>query len=261
MKLIIKINLILLIVCTLSCKKDDTEKVTSTNTGNGTLELMFQNSMSNLEGNSIDLLTEDTVYKTSNGDTLSFSTFKYYISNIKLISQEGDTIEVEDSYHLVKSTEMMAMTTFNLTIPKGQYEFIIFSLGVDSTANMDETIIKGDLNPSSNMVWNWSIGYKFLLIEGGYNHNSSNGKFLYHIGLNSNYTTYTKDLPMTLKVEKEKTSSMHIMANFDKFFGGNHTIDIETVNTVKVGPKEQVSMLIENYQNNLFMVDHIENAE
>ena len=261
MKFIKIITILSLIFISLSCKKDQDETVVTTEKGNGTLKLMFQNIMSNQEGESVDLLLGDTIYKTAHGDTLSFSKFKYYISNLKLINQEGDTTLVEDSYHLVESTGMMAMSTFELTIPEGSYESIVFSLGVDSAANMDETIIEGDLDPTSNMVWNWNVGYKFLLFEGAFNHNSTIGNFLYHIGLNANYITYSKDLPMTLTIENDQISTLHVMANFDQFFDGKNTIDIESINNVKVGPTDQVNQLVGNYKEAVFMVHHIENPE
>jgi len=260
MKLSIIITLVSLTFF-ISCKKDEKETVATDEIKNGTLQLIFQNNMTNLDGEQKELLLGDTSYKTINGDTLSFSTFKYFISNVKLINQTGDTVLVEDSYHLVASTKMMSMSTFELKIPEGNYDSIEFSLGVDSTANMDETIIKGDLDPNSNMVWNWHVGYKFLLVEGAFNHNSTDGKLLYHIGLNSNYSTYSKDLPMTLAIEYNKTSSIHIMANCDQFFGGVNTIDVETINTVKVGPANEVAKLVENYRDSVFMVHLIENVQ
>jgi hypothetical protein len=264
MKLFNKFTIALLIILSFACKKDCIEAVETNPTpevNTGTLKLMFQNKMSNLAGVSTDLLLGDTIYKTGNGDTLSLSSLKYFVSNVKLIDSEGDTTTVEESYHLVQSTAMMAMSTFELSIPEGNYESIVFSLGVDSAANMDETVIEGDLDPNTNMVWNWNIGYKFLLLEGAYNHNSTNGALSYHIGLNANYVTYEKDLPMTLQIKDSQTSMIHVMANFDNLFNGTNTIDVETVNNVKVGPEDQVSQLVTNYVSSFFMVHHIENAE
>jgi hypothetical protein len=257
------LTLITLIIISLSCKKDENETVETNTTGtqSGTLKLMFQNTMTMLDGNKGDLVLEDTVYKTGNGDTLSFSKFKYFISNVKLVNDSGDTTIVDESYHLVESTTMMAMSSFDLEIPEGDYKTIIFSLGVDSKANMDETIIEGDLDPNSNMVWNWKVGYKFLLFEGVFNHTSINDKFIYHIGQNANYTTYVRTLPKTLQVKKEQMSTLHVMANFDQFFSGTNSIDVKSTNNVTTGPAEEVAKLVENYSAGVFMVHHIETAE
>lgn len=256
----------ILTLSSLSCEKDNTnpiieEPTSPTATQYGTLNLMVENAMMDLDGNMTQIKLDNEVYKTMEGDTLSFSTLNYYISNVTLKDTEGNITTVDDSYHLVTVSQMMGMTTFPLTIPTGDYESIQFSIGVDAEANTDETVIKGDLDPNNNMVWNWNIGYKFVYIEGSYKGSTSQDVFSYHIGGDDNYVSFDQELPKTLVIENDKTSMIHMMANIGQFFEGPNTIDVETTNKVAVGPAEEVTKLVGNYSSGVFMVHHIENAE
>ncbi len=262
MKVIKLITIATLVFLGFSCKHKVDEVEPETQVENvGTLTLMFENKMKGLDGSMTDLKL-NTEFKTANGDTVQFSKFKYYISNVQLTDKDGKITKVANSYHLVSSTAMMNMSKFDLPLPSGDYETVTFSLGVDKTANHDETIIQGDLDPNNDMVWNWMMGYRFTFFEGKYNLNSGDNNFLYHIGMDMNYVTYTKDLPKTLKIVTNKKTELHLMANFNKFFDGVNTIDVNTINNVKKGPADQVKKLVDNYkQASLFMIHHIENPE
>lgn len=278
MNFIKTLTLVSILFLSFSCKKDDNDDVETNELGTGTMSFMVQNSMKNLDGDATNLVLDQAIFKTADGDTLNVSSLKYFISNVVLTNEEGEDVAIADSYHLVESSATEAMSTFNLSVPEGNYTKITFSLGVDETANGDETIIKGDLDPNSDMTWNWNIGYKFILFEGAYNANTTyttddgttsahhktstvGGNFMYHIGVDENYTTFTEDLPKTLSIQNDQTSEVMLMANFDNFFSGVNTIDVETLSTAMVGPADDVAKLVANYAKGLFMVHHVKNPE
>ena len=247
-----------LVLLLISCGNDNNNTNPSNETV-GSVNIMIDNVMKNSSDEKADLLLQ-APYINVNGDTLVFSKFKYYISNIKLISAL-DTSIVPESYHLISSSETSPSTVINLRdIPSGTYSEITYSIGIDSIANLDETIIEGDLDPSSDMSWNWQVGYKFFNMEGIYSSDTSTSNpFLFHIGQSSNIRTTTIQLPQELVVTNNSTSMVHIMANINNFFGKVNVIDLDVSNNVKVGPADVVSKIVENYEDGLMMIHHIEN--
>ena len=174
--------------------------------------------------------------------------------------ENGDTTTLENSYHLIESTDTMAMTSIDLEVPHDTYKYISFGLGVDSRANLDETVIEGDLSPSSNMIWNWNIGYKFINLEGSYS-GDSKGAFVYHLGKNENYQVFDQKFPRTLTINDDMEVMAHFMVNFNQFFNGPNAIDVDATNKVKAMPESDVKNLIENTQNGFIMIHHVENGE
>jgi len=109
-------------------------------------------------------------YRSPNGDgTYVINDFKLYVSNIKLISRNGtDGNFVEgDSYHLLKFQDLNQCSFTLQNVPTGKYQKIQISIGVDEEGNFSKGY-SGDLDPTNQMAWNWTQGYKFLLFEGLY---------------------------------------------------------------------------------------------
>lgn len=253
----------LLAITAIACKKEDEETAPSNDNDNaGSVNIMVQNAMNDGNNEMSDLLLYKQ-YTNVNGDFLTFSKFKYYISNLQLINEEGDTIDIEESYHLIEVDSTSASKTISLSnIPSGNYSGAIYSIGIDSEANLDESIVEGDLDPSSDMTWNWQVGYKFFNMEGTYSTDeTTDGAFIYHLGKNENYRTLFLDFPKSLVISDDQTSPamIHIMADINKLFGEVNVIDADVYNTVKVGPADQVADMVENYEQGFFSVHHIDN--
>ena len=128
-------------------------------------------------------------YPSPNGDgTFMILDFKFYISNIRFTNSTTSELYSEiDSYHLAKFPNDSRYTISLDNLTPVDYDKIEFSIGIDEEANLG-TLIAGDLDPTNQMAWNWTAGYKFLLLEGKYMPDTSNRiiPLIYHIGFNEN---------------------------------------------------------------------------
>lgn len=114
------------------------------------------------------------------GDELTFTTFKYYISNFKLKKQDGTWWTHPESYFLVDG-ETATSATLNLTgVPVGTYTEVSYIMGVDSTRNVSGAQ-SGALATTNNMFWSWSTGYIMVKAEGS-SPQATGGAFAYHLG-------------------------------------------------------------------------------
>ena len=127
-------------------------------------------------------IARDTVYYANHlGDKFTVSLFKYYISNITLVSSDNTVFTEPESYHLISHFE--GNESFVIRgVPKGDYKKIKFMIGVDSARNVSGAQT-GDLDVSNNMFWDWNTGYIFYKLEGSYTALSTNqGDYAFHIG-------------------------------------------------------------------------------
>jgi len=142
-------------------------------------------------------------YASPNGDgTFAIYDFKLYVSNLQLISNanpEKDYLEKE-SYHLLKfhTSNNYSFVLNNISLES--YDKIGISIGIDEEANLS-TKNPGDLDPTNQMAWNWTSGYKFLLLEGLYSPESSKNDIpiVFHIGFSEN----KKDLVFDITSKNE----------------------------------------------------------
>lgn len=124
-------------------------------------------------------LNKDFKHPTT-GDTLNFSMFKYYISNIKLKNADGNWWTQEESYYLVDASVTDGNSFIIKDIPVGEYVEIQYTLGVDSVKNVSG-VFDGALSVGNNMYWDWNSGFVMLKVEGS-TPNSSTKKFAVHLG-------------------------------------------------------------------------------
>ena len=153
---------------TVSC-----EKKIETN-GNVTLE--FDHEFDNLPFRA----DTSTLYPFSDGMQASFSSLRYYFTNIKLQNEQGEWWSEEDSYHIIDATQ--SKPSLKLSVPKGKYNAISYTMGVDSIKNFSG-VQAGALSPSNGMFWSWQTGYIFMIVEGQCPQiDRSNKYFIHHVG-------------------------------------------------------------------------------
>jgi hypothetical protein len=274
-----------------SCKKSDDSPSPSTpaNTTNS-VSFYFQPTIGSSEDAVVyDQSLTDTlgrqglVYTNANGDSLSFGTVRYWISNVKLGKADGTWWSEDSSYHLVEQgTGLTTKQTFQLKrVPSADYTKIQFSVGVDSLPNFNSSVLKGDLNTGIGMSWNWNTGYIFLKIEGQFKKsNGSLARYYYHVGNpprpsapvlwsdpTSNYKTITLDLPNAAKVSGTVAPNIHLHANILAPFGiGGGTLPVGgAIQNLKVnsivmgGPISNSIEVMNNVKGAMFRVDHVHN--
>ena len=155
------ISIPLLFLSLMSCDDDD-----SPPQGEGQLTLEFDNHV----GEEDLELNQD--YTNTNGETFRLSKLNYYISNIKLKTNDGKEFIVpqDSSYFLIMENDEESQEVTIDDIPAGNYNQITFTIGVDSLrSTMDITKRQGVLDPAQGhdgMYWTWNSGYIFFKMEG-----------------------------------------------------------------------------------------------
>ncbi len=199
----------------------------------------------------------DSTYVNSSGDSLKFSTVKYYISNIKL-KNSSNTYWVEDeSYYLVNVSQTGGIEILITDIPEGDYNEITYTIGVDSARNVSGSQT-GALSTSNGMFWSWSTGYIFMKFEGT-SPQASSGNFTYDIGgfTSSNNALHTNTHPFgtNLAVTEGGNPKVHMYVDMKSIFDSHHTISVSTMPMVHM-PGTNAQMVAMNFHHG-FTLDHV----
>lgn len=200
--------LILLVACK---KEENNPSVAET----GTVKLMLTHRWD--ANNSTNFLLDLPLVHPVTNDTLTFTTFNYYLTNVRLKKADGTWWVHPESYFLVNLSDP---TSFELAIPNvpiGTYSAMEYTLGVDSLRNVSGAQ-GGALAISNNMFWSWSTGYIMTKAE-GISNNSSSGSFSFHLaGFEGPYNVVTKrtfdfitQIPLTVK--NGKVIEVHYTVN------------------------------------------------
>lgn len=249
-----------------SCKKD---KDTDDLTGTGSITIEFDNIAN---GNNLVLGNK---YINANGDTMTFSMFDYYISNIVLVKSDGSTYTVskDNSYFLIKESVSTSQEITLSNIPAGDYTSVKFVIGVDSlksTAPVSERT--GVLDPAgagAGMYWAWNSGYIFVKVEGESPQAPLSGgthPFQYHIGLYGGYSSPTLNNIKTVtlsdadgdkaSIRKTQTPHVHILVDIMEMFKSPTAVSV-AANPLVHG--SSFSATIANNYADMFKIDHIHN--
>jgi hypothetical protein len=130
----------------------------------------------NLSYNNQALQPGLTCYNPATHDSISFETFKFYISNIQFW-QNGKAIAGFAKQHPLIDAEDSASQTVTLNVKKSiAFNQLTFDVGIDSTTNASGAM-GGDLDPTNGMYWTWQSGYINFKLEG-----TGLVPFKFHIG-------------------------------------------------------------------------------
>ncbi|MFT6558359.1 MbnP family protein [Sneathiella sp.] len=170
--------------------------------------------------------------------------FRFFISNITLHSGDDKYIET-NSYHLARfDNEQTSYSIILQDVELNEIDKITFSIGVDSDANSSLEPL-GDLDPNSKMAWNWEVGYKFVLLEGGIQINKQVRPLVYHIGFDEN----RRDLEFSFPTGYALSDGMKIQYTVDamKLFASTSSVNIADIQSVKFD-KTDARLFADNYQ-------------
>lgn len=117
-----------------------------------------------VEGN--DLIQNTNVMSLS-GTEMSIDFFNYYISNVHIIHDGGQDLDLSDTVFIVTVEDpILELGMLDLT----NIESIDFGVGVPQSVNHADISQYDESNPlswqSPSMHWGWTSGYKFLLVNG-----------------------------------------------------------------------------------------------
>lgn len=218
-----------------SCKEDEPDTTPVPETANLTLKIEHH-----FNGTPVNLTDE---FITENKDTIKFSQFKYFLSNVTLCGEEVDDLKLENSYYLIDLKDGAIQYKKTEGLEAGDFTSIKVSVGVDSIANHSIVNSSGDLNPASGdaMIWSWATGFKFIKAEGSYKNNDATGNFVLHIGKDSNYKTFHfggashdhsnmdhSHGSLSISLMEKNETEIHLKVNLAEMFSSPNDINLET---------------------------------
>jgi hypothetical protein len=175
--------------------------------------------------------------------------FRFFLSNIRLVGGPGE-YRVPGSYHLARFDGENPHYRLELKgIPRMPYTAIQFGIGVDESANGSIASV-GDLDPNSKMAWSWDVGYKFVLFEGGLQHDGMLRPLVYHVGFDENHKTVAFKLEQPLF--GRRTESLAFKVDIMRLFTGANTIDMMTLSNVKFD-RVDARLIADNYETMISM--------
>lgn len=195
-----------------------------------------------------------TKYVNQNGDTMIFSAFKFFISNIILVKEDNSTYTVPESYHLVNTAISQKQNIYLTDIPFGNYKSIRFMLGIDSTRNRSGAQT-GALDPSGeaiDMFWTWNSGYIMMKIEGTSPQSGDpNKNIAYHLGGYGGVNKIQKMFDINFAssvatVAQGKNPGIFLKADISEFFKTPNLINLSTQHTC-LAAGTAAKMFADNY--------------
>jgi hypothetical protein len=200
-----------------SCKKDETTTHTTPlaiENGSVSVELSHKFGMMNEQ----PLAIGTPVVHPMKKDTLTFSKFKYFISNVKFKKADGTYWTETESYHLVDLDKAESMKLIFNGLPAGTYTQMEYTMGVDSARNVSGAQT-GALATTNDMYWSWKSGYIMLKAEGTYLDSAKQKMFAFHLGGFSGENnivtkrTMTFDGANVLTITKDNKSTVAVEVN------------------------------------------------
>jgi hypothetical protein len=156
---------------------------------------------------SLQLYTENPTYRNALGQAFSITAFRYYLSNFRLVKEDGSEWRYPQaqSYFLIDENRPESKVIALPHIPAGKYKALAWTIGVDSARSVAPLSQRtGVLDPAQGMYWAWHSGYIFLLLEGNATASSApNGRFRYHIGLFGGYEAAPENTTFSINNLKE----------------------------------------------------------
>lgn len=232
-----------------SCKKDETSTKTEQ-----ILNFHIHSMAGSAEINAVDTFT------TSIGRNMTFSDFRFYISNIVLIKEDGTEYPISNKV-LLAGIEKEEHSLGE--VPVGKYKGFKFMLGLDSATNHSDPSVYPSANPlamqTPTMHWDWNSGYLFFKVDGRVDTSavgnlSPNCDFFYHIGKDmlARQITFTES-PFEVSGDGEK----YIHMNLD-FFKVIQNVDVRTeIFTHSMGSNLPLAIkMADNYQLAFSIEDH-----
>jgi len=212
-----------------------------------------------------------TNFVTAAGDTVNFSTFKYYVSNFVLVKDDGSEYVVPQSstYHLVDAAVAASSSITLADIPAGNYTGIKYIIGVDSLrSTTDVSQRTGDLDPAgagADMYWSWNSGYIFYKIVGTSPQSTEVGNvFMYHIGGFGGYSSpmanNIRNVSLTsaeaLEVGEGHSPEAHIYSDVLQAFTSPSNYSISSGAVIHM---PAMGTTIANNYADMFTLDHVHN--
>jgi len=235
--------------------------------GFGSVEIEFDNRA----GDESLIFGKD--YTNAAGESLQFSLFNYYISNVVLVKSDGTRFVVpqDKSYFLCKHDNTSTRQIKIDDVPAGDYTGLEFVVGVDSAKSVSPISERpGVLDPADGAnghYWSWNAGYIFMKMEGISPASTlADNIFQYHIGLFGGYSNPTLNNLKTIKLsvpgsaakvrEGKGSPHFHLYVDALEVFKSPNVLSIAANPAVHGSPFS--ANIAANYAD-MFSIDHVHN--
>ena len=197
-------------------------------------------------------------YPNGNGEQFTVSTFKYYLSDVRLLRADGSHYAVPDGYFLVDAADEVSQHVALRRVPAGDYTGLSFVVGVDSARNVAGAQT-GALDPVHGMFWDWNAGYVFMRLEGA-SAASATGRVRFSIiGFQRPYNALRTISPAfkgaTLTASPDHQPEIHLNVDVQKMFTGPTPVRFADVYDSEGGPS--AVRVADNYAAGMFTLEHI----
>jgi hypothetical protein len=232
-----------------SCKKDDAQPTP------GTVGINFEH-VWGADASEFGLNKELT--HPMLGEKMTFTTFKYYVSNLRLKSKTGTWYAMPESYFIVDASDASSLILDIPNVPADEYTDVEMTFGVDST-RCTSGAQTGALDPAKGIFWSWNSGYIMVKAEGSAP-TAANGSFTFHLGgfkgANKVQTTKSYNFGTThLVVDGDREAEIHLVANPARLWHGAEKLAVKSVNTM---PNALAKSMSGNFYDAI-KFDHIHN--
>lgn len=205
-----------------------------------------------------------TPYKNAFKEQYTPTAFKFYVHNFILTNTDSGEVFKPgmDKYYLVDFADS-ASTEVKISIKPYVYNFLSFTIGVDSARNVSGAQTDA-LDPANGMFWDLNTGYIMAKLEGT-SPKSPAGKFEYHIGGFSGAESVIKKVDLyfpfqnNLDLKPGGESTMFITCDANAWFFNTWDIKIAN-NPVINSPGPLAKQVAENYSK-MFSIDSVSNIQ
>ncbi|MFD2523063.1 MbnP family protein [Emticicia soli] len=221
------------------------------------------------------LVLGTTTAKNSLNEDFTVTRLNYFVSNISLKNENGNTVKFSDKYFLVKHSDPNSLLIKLENVPAGNYNEVSYMIGVDSLKSVSDVSQRtGVLDPASygddNMYWSWNMGYIFFKMEGKSSAIPQNmmnmTEYQFHIGgfggmtgkTPNNLHTITLPMASVAQVRGDVSPQIHIINDVQKVFNGVNQISI--ANSYMTHAPAAGIPIGQNYAKS-FIVDHVHNEK
>lgn len=195
------------------------------------------------EFNGETLVLETRKYVSPANDTLQFERFRFYLSSIELVFEDGKVYKEAGSYHLVDLEEPSTLQLHLLHVPAGKITSVKFNIGVDSIKSVSGAM-DGDLDPRFGMYWAWNSGYINAKLEGtSRSCKAYQNRFEFHIGGYSFPENSLRTVKLDLAQPLE-SDQLTLAADAQAWFNG---VQLGKLPGVMI-PGREAMMIADNYR-------------
>jgi len=217
LKNIYQIIVFLILITFLSCKKDVNPDSTGYSKARFTVSLKCDGAL---------VYIDSLMNTNSSGNVYSIHTVNFYISNIKM-KRDDDSIFSSNKIIYIDPLLSSKNAFYLDSIPVGNYTEIIYTIGIDSSHNIDYGLTTTLDN--LNMAWPSAMGggYHFLKMEGHYLDSLNTNKgYAIHIGKNENLMPVKNN---QLLQQRNDTHEYSMIFNINEVFANpyNYNLNIE----------------------------------